>query len=133
MAGSIQKLYENFYVGTLDPTKSTFTLPLNSIYLDTISGKFYRALVKGQFKTIIDVDDRSGGCSGNLTKEEIKFTGDGSKTLFGCDTDVNSSIVVIDGYAMSDTLDYDVQDDTKIKFSDAPTDGAEIIVTAFST
>lgn len=127
MSQAIKELYKGFFVGRVDPTTSTFKLPLNAIYLDTTNGKFYRYEGKKDgFKDLLDIDDGNGSGDGDLKEKFIHFTGDGETTDFDCDESIDVIRVDIDGVVVNDD-DYD-KDDEVIKFKEAPKDGAEITV-----
>jgi len=42
MNKTIKKITDNFFIGTINPLYSTIKLPLNSIYINTITGDMYR-------------------------------------------------------------------------------------------
>lgn len=129
MASPIKKLYDNFYIGTLDPNKSTFALPLNSLYLNSLSGKFYRAEIKGKFKAIIDVDNGTATATtaSGVSEDYKQFNGNGSTKTFDCELNIAVCRVDVDGYVVNPD-DFSKEDDTKVVFNVAPADGAEITV-----
>jgi len=50
---NIEKMGKNFYIGGVDPRSSTFTLPIDAVYLNSDTGEILKHLGKNEYKPIL--------------------------------------------------------------------------------